>query len=429
VIDLSILIPSLHSRAPLLAKVIHAFDDQRVAGGFLDRVEVLTDVDEGVVTIGSKRNSMIAQARGRYVCFFDDDDHPSDDYVSSILGTLDRYRAAHGQDPDCITFEMRYTVDGQEKDVIRFGIHDQDEKRWPNHLTPVKAELARGIRYTLIRFGEDRVFWRALHPHLKTEAHVPKVLYHYDFSTTQSTSTKLRREPDEPVVVCLTTIPGRQELLSRAVLSIGMNTRRPDEIRIYREPGKTPVPIAGPNIRVLDAKDIGPLTKLSAAADPTLPPDAIIVTADDDVIYGPTWLATLVKAAKDVGATPAAVGFCGWSARTLVTLGRFAWDRGYGDTEVLEGWAGAAYRRKWFDQPTLRDPEVDGSILRPPSEFRNVDDVWISAYLESRKIRRKVIAPGPIPATPTPEGNASGLHTRPNWLEENRTACRIGFGL
>jgi hypothetical protein len=451
-IDLSILIPTLHARRELCRRLLDnlyrqafAIGDpndggiEHVIGGPIHqsetfqfgRVEILTDVDDGGVTIGSKRNGMIARARGRYVCFFDDDDRPSPDYVSSILDTLDRYRAAHGEDPDCITFELEYSVDGASKGCRRYGIHEQDERDWPNHLTPIKIELARQVPYTLIRFGEDRVFWRAVHPLLRTEAHVPRVLYHYDFRPGFSTSTTLRRTPPEPVVVCLTTLPSRLNSTLPAVLeSLSAQTYRADEYRLYLCRGDLTLAPPWPRwVRVLVVPDLGPLTKLSAAVDPTLPPDTIIVTADDDVIYDRDWLETLVKHAKDAGAsaTPAAVGFCGWSARALVQLGRWAWDRGYGDTDVLEGWAGAAYRRKWFD-PAGTTGAL--GILDPPVPYRWVDDVWISSWLARRGIRRKTITMGQvIPATPTPEGQRSGLHRQPGWLELNREACRLGFRL
>ena len=50
-------------------------------------VEVLTELDDGTRSIGEKRNALVESAGGEYVCFVDDDDMVSSDYV--------------GEDPRC----------------------------------------------------------------------------------------------------------------------------------------------------------------------------------------------------------------------------------------------------------------------------------------------------------------------------------------
>ena len=51
------------------------------------------------------------------------------------------------------------------------------------------------------------------------------------------------------------------------------------------------------------------------------------------------------------------------------------WVKG-GFIDLLEGWSGVSVDPNWFDD----------EILRIPEDISRADDVWISGYLESRKI-------------------------------------------
>ena len=104
-----------------------------------------------------------------------------------------------------------------------------------------------------------------------------------------------------------------------------------------------------PGAHNIEVADLGPVTKLSAVADPDLPDDAIIVTCDDDQIYRPEWLATLVDAAeRDPGS---ALGLSGWNVAGFLrdpARGRHVWMRAP-CRDVLEGFAGVAYRKSFFN--------------------------------------------------------------------------------
>ena len=213
-----------------------------------------------------------------------------------------------------------------------------------------------------------------------------------------------------PVIVSLTSIPRRNHTLGPTITSLLNQQRPPDEIRLYLTPGCEHV--AG--IRCYDVVDRGPVTKLSAAVDPYLPAEALIVTVDDDVLYAPTWLATLVEAANAM--PTCAVGRSGWDANDFITNpihGFYVWATG--DTcDVLEGWSGVAYRRGFFD----------ATILEPPPAFHHVDDVWISGYLAKRGIGRRLVRPQLATAR---TDSTPGLHNRPDFLTLNRRAAILAF--
>jgi glycosyltransferase involved in cell wall biosynthesis len=58
-------------------------------------VEVITEVDNKQITTGAKRNNLLNKAQGKYICFIDDDDHISNDYLRLILEAIE-------SDADCI---------------------------------------------------------------------------------------------------------------------------------------------------------------------------------------------------------------------------------------------------------------------------------------------------------------------------------------
>lgn len=151
------------------------------------QVQLLTDVDEGEVSIGAKRQRMLRhQVTGRHVCWVDDDDLVSEDYVASLLGAM-------ASNPDCVGFmAANYCLHVQKGNAIyskKYSDHGQHLEngkvvytRRINHLTPVRTSIARGIGGFLdLNRGEDTDYSRRLHESglLKSETFINKVLYTY----------------------------------------------------------------------------------------------------------------------------------------------------------------------------------------------------------------------------------------------------------
>lgn len=209
-----------------------------------------------------------------------------------------------------------------------------------------------------------------------------------------------------PIVLSMTTVPARRGTLGPTLYSLKRQTLAHD-LRIY----------AGPCCDVpqnlwVPYRDHGPVTKIAAVLDAVVPEDALVVTVDDDIIYEPTWLETLVAAAaRHAGA----VGFSGWSAdRFRAGEHEYRWHKPGETCDVLEGWCGVAYRRAWFDP----------SILEPPEPFRLVDDVWISSYLARKGIERRVIG---WPLAAPKQDPLPGLHDRVDFKAMNARAALLGF--
>lgn len=144
--------------------------------------------DDGDETIGMKRQRLLQSADTPYVAFVDDDDLVSPDYVSRIVGAIREH------DPDVIGFRLAQYDDG---DLAAKTVHSVAAKTWhtewtpgqlplhyrtPNHLNPVRREMALSIGYDDTRnFGEDSDYSNRLfekYPQMK-EHFIDAELYLY----------------------------------------------------------------------------------------------------------------------------------------------------------------------------------------------------------------------------------------------------------
>lgn len=198
---LSILVCTIASRREFLTALLKAFMPQIGV-----KVELIIASDDGEVSIGEKRNRLLDEAWGEYVCFFDDDDKPSPDYSMRILQALK-------SKPDCVGFKVRRTVDGvpdgESIHTMRFERNgnfivpgkSSRYERVPNHLNPVRVELARQVGFKPWNMGEDTDYGARLRPMLQREEFIDAVLYHYDYRTDR------QHEITNKPMMCATPIP------------------------------------------------------------------------------------------------------------------------------------------------------------------------------------------------------------------------------
>lgn len=172
---LSILIPTLFTRRDLCAALIAELERQ---GG---DVQILTAEDNGHHTVGAKRNMLLQRAEGEYVCFIDDDDWPSADYIESIMSALQ-----HG--PDCVGFKGWLTMRRKRWEwIISNSLPYVDAQinretvylRHTNHLAPVRREIALSVGFPDKRHAEDHAYAVGLRGRLTTEVFIDKHLYTY----------------------------------------------------------------------------------------------------------------------------------------------------------------------------------------------------------------------------------------------------------
>ena len=179
-IELSILICSLTERRnKFLNNLLNNLELQVVN----KNVELIVLSDNAKRSIGKKRNDAIKMANGEYVCFIDDDDMISDDYVDLILKEIRKWS------PDVIVFNAEISFDGTNKKLVRYGREfDYCEKedayyRHPNHLMVHKKSNI--IEYFKdIKTGEDDEWASRMLDRIVTQSRIYEILYYYDYRTT-----------------------------------------------------------------------------------------------------------------------------------------------------------------------------------------------------------------------------------------------------
>jgi hypothetical protein len=183
----TILVPTLGERGALF---------QRLMAGLLPQaerhpgVQVVGWWNNGSPSLPKIRQTMVATATTEYVSFVDDDDLVSPDYVDEIV-------AAMASRPDYVGFTVQCYSDGWPTAMAH---HALKYGRWANlkthyerdisHINPMRAALARKADFTRAKAGraEDRIWVDQLRRSgaLRTEVVIPKVLYHYLYSTNRT---------------------------------------------------------------------------------------------------------------------------------------------------------------------------------------------------------------------------------------------------
>lgn len=175
--DLSILIPSLHNRSASREELLKALARQPFK--YMSRCQVLVDIDGRQVTIGAKRNRLLAAAIGRYVTFIDDDDLVTPDYLERVFEGIDK-------GVDHVGVGMMFTPDHGRHHLVECSMHhewgmreDGVYLRSPQHTCVVKRELALAVGFENSSFGEDRDYAERLRPLIETEHVITRPIYFY----------------------------------------------------------------------------------------------------------------------------------------------------------------------------------------------------------------------------------------------------------
>lgn len=191
----SVLILSIPSRLDKLANLYGNLSNQ--IGNM--PVEVLCLVDNKAMTIGEKRNKLLACARGKYLAFLDDDDMVSNDYVESIVQAIQ-----HHPEADVIPFNQHCMVNGKEF-YVDFDLSNNNEpavmdangnyaniRRKPYHMCVWKSVIAKNTPFPNVSYGEDLAWIMNLCLRCKRQHKIQKVLHYYRYDDRTSESIQYR---------------------------------------------------------------------------------------------------------------------------------------------------------------------------------------------------------------------------------------------
>jgi hypothetical protein len=191
---LSILIATLGQRRDLLGRLLFGLMPQveQAAG----RVKVIAYWDNGDVDLATKRQTLVESCDTDYLCFVDDDDTVTDDYVVSVLAALDGW-------PDFVGLWMNVHKDGADHRLAELSLKHDHWYDGPTHYcrditheNPLRTSIARRVdfREKDPDEPEDSPWADKLRPLLAgaSESMIDKVLYHYWWVPGQSAWGKRR---------------------------------------------------------------------------------------------------------------------------------------------------------------------------------------------------------------------------------------------
>lgn len=180
-LKLSILIPTLKARKLKLERLMRILRDQ-----ITPDCEILLEVDGGEASIGRKRNALVRRATGEYVCFVDDDDTVSADYIQCMMEGIDK-------GVDVVSIRGRFSENGidlgefidkpyQQHSISQIA-GKQTFLRGVQHLDAVKRELAISVEFPDSSYTEDYAWGTAMERSkiVKTFHEIDHPVYFYDY--------------------------------------------------------------------------------------------------------------------------------------------------------------------------------------------------------------------------------------------------------
>lgn len=180
-ITLSILICSveIEQRQVDLKKLISELHRQISKNYAEEMVEIIVDSDNMEKSVGQKRNDLIQKAQGEYVCFIDDDDYISENYLSTIL-----YHLNSGI--DILLIAIQHIQDGVNKPKIIPSLYIDNMntgeavlKTNHFHLCPHKKSIAMDVLFECVNFAEDMVYSQKMVNHIINSYTVNDPIYVY----------------------------------------------------------------------------------------------------------------------------------------------------------------------------------------------------------------------------------------------------------
>lgn len=297
---LSLLIPTLAGREEYLDRLLSILRPQ-----LTNEVEVVVEKDCGDLSIGEKRNNLIAKAVGDYVAFIDDDDRVAADYISQLMVGINKT-------VDVVSIQGELTTNGTQ--VHKFidkpyrkwvRIPDGTYIRGVQHLDAIKRSIASQFKFPHKNFAEDQEWGQQIEAsRLVTSYHsVDKPIYFYDYRTDkdQSYSIVIPSANPENLMKCVKGIlTCERGILPSKIIVVDDGARNWSE-------GSLPQGIKW----VEGKKPFCFARNINAGIKKAGFNDSLILLNDDAVLRNLGGFTALAKAAEDYGVVSAATNLVG----------------------------------------------------------------------------------------------------------------------
>lgn len=195
---LSVLMPTLPERSEKFNALKENLQQQilKCQNENFGGVEILDNPEKrflnGGPSIGKKRDWLVQQATGEYVCFLDDDDNVADNYIYEVLKMCQGGK-------DAYTFNSRFKNDFYTATIQMSHDNKQNEQAAPNkivkrtvwHVCAIRAIIAKSERFSDINHNEDWNWMSRVLPKIKTSDHIDMILHEYNHFENQSEADKI----------------------------------------------------------------------------------------------------------------------------------------------------------------------------------------------------------------------------------------------
>lgn len=135
----------------------------------------------GGPSIGKKRQQLVTGATGRYLCFLDDDDTISPDYIETLLRLCNEGKHV-------CSFRALYKLQTYWGVVNMSLANTENEQATPErmiqrppwHICPVWSEFAKLYPFKDANYSEDFEWMKQVLTHCQSEAHTDRILFQYN---------------------------------------------------------------------------------------------------------------------------------------------------------------------------------------------------------------------------------------------------------
>jgi len=180
-ITLSILICSVNTeeRQIKLKKLINELNRQISRNLAEELVEIIIDTDNMEKSVGEKRNDLIGKAQGEFICFIDDDDFITENYLNIILSNIN-------SGIDILLISIEHIENGVNKTKIVPSLYIDNLntgeavfKTNHFHLCPHKKSIARNVLFEGVNFAEDMIYSQKMVSYISNSFSITEPIYIY----------------------------------------------------------------------------------------------------------------------------------------------------------------------------------------------------------------------------------------------------------
>jgi glycosyltransferase involved in cell wall biosynthesis len=177
----SVLIPAITERLASLHKLVGEIQRQLDETKRTD-VEIISVVDNRIVSLGEKRQMVLDASHGDYVAYVDDDDWISTNYIFELTKAIDGHAGV-----DVITFNQTSIINGGPPSPVYMRLKQANEefrqgigcKRSAWHMCAWRGDLVRPLKFPRLNYNEDSDWVEQCNEAAQTEYHLNLFLHTY----------------------------------------------------------------------------------------------------------------------------------------------------------------------------------------------------------------------------------------------------------